>query len=155
MISMVESSSLVCSRNGKATFSPTVIEPNNAPPWNDMPIFFRISSISSVEIAAIFFPLSQISPELGLSSPTSVRSSVLLPEPDPPRMTKVSPRITSKLMPWRSSRSPYLTRRSRKVIIASDCIAGLLVCSMAIFQFLLLTEEEKQRGKDQVHKTHQ
>src|SRR2546422_659152 len=57
MISMVESSSLVCSRSGNATFSPTVIEPNNAPPWKDIPIFFWISSISRDEIAAIFYPL--------------------------------------------------------------------------------------------------
>src|SRR5712692_7345011 len=120
-----------------------------------MPIFFRISSISCDEIAAIFFPLSQISPELGLSRPTRVRSSVLLPEPDPPRITRVSPRITSKPMPWRISRSPKLTRRFRKEIIASDCVAALLVRSMAIFQTLPFTHEEKECGKDEIHQNHQ
>src|SRR5882762_3295131 len=120
-----------------------------------MPIFFRISSISRDEIAAIFFPLSQISPELGLSMPTSVRRSVLLPEPEPPRITSVSPFITSKLMPWRISSSPYLTRRFRTEIIASGCVAALLVCSMAIFQTLPFTHEEKERRKDEVHQYHQ
>src|SRR6266849_9539695 len=155
MISMVESSNFVCSRSGRATFSPTVIEPNRAPPWNDIPIFSRISFISCDEIAAIFFPLSQISPELGLSRPTRVRSSVLLPEPDPPRITRVSPRITSKPMPWRISRSPNVTRRFRKEIIASGCAAALLVCSMAIFQTLPFTHEEKERGENEVHQDYQ
>src|SRR5258708_28074577 len=120
-----------------------------------MPIFFRISFISHDEIAAIFFPLSQISSELGLSRPTSVRSSVLLPEPEPPRITMVSPRITSKPMPWRISRSPKLTRRFRKEIIASGCVAELLVCSMAIFQTLPFSHEEKERCKDKVHQNYQ
>ncbi len=45
-----------------------------------------------------------ISPELGFSSPTNVRSKVLLPDPEPPRITMVSPRITSKLTPCKISR---------------------------------------------------
>src|SRR5256885_13760886 len=35
----------------------------------------------SFQGGALFFPLGQISPEVGVSKPTSVRRSVLLPEP--------------------------------------------------------------------------
>ena len=35
---------------------------------------------------------------------------MLFPEPDPPRITTVSPCLTSKLTPCKISRSPYLTR---------------------------------------------
>ena len=66
----------------------------------------NIAAISAAEMDAIFFPLSQISPEVGFSKPTSVRRSVLLPDPEPPRITSVSPRCTSKLIPCRISRSP-------------------------------------------------
>ena len=46
-------------------------------------------------------------PEDGFSRPTSVRSRVLLPEPEPPITTMVSPCATSKVRPCRISRSPY------------------------------------------------
>ncbi len=55
------------------TFSPTDMDPNSAPPWNDIPIFFRRSSRSSPESAAKFLPRIQISPLLGCSRPTRVR----------------------------------------------------------------------------------
>ena len=40
-------------------------------------------------------------------------------------------------------------------IIASGCVAALLVCSMAMFQTLPFTHEEKERRKDEVHQNHQ
>src|SRR5580692_8128470 len=89
-----------------------------------MPNFLRISSRSSLVMAEKFFPRIHTSPELGVSSPTSVRSSVLLPEPDPPRITSVSPAGTSKLMPCRISRSPYFTRKFR-TDIAEGVALGL------------------------------
>ena len=54
-----------------------------------------------------FSRASRFRRELGRSSPTSVRKRVLFPEPEPPRITSVSPAWTSKLMPCKISRSPY------------------------------------------------
>src|SRR5580704_2377614 len=93
-----------------------------------MPNFLRISSRSSLVMAEKFFPRIHTSPELGCSSPTSVRSSVLFPEPDPPRITSVSPAGTSKLIPCKISRSPYFTRKLRTDIaegVALDLGVGL------------------------------
>src|SRR5260370_16587965 len=97
MISIVESSNRICSRRGKAPFSPTVIEPNKAPPWKDIPIFLRISSISAAEVFARSRPLIHISPALGFSSPTRVRRSVLFPDPEPPRSEEHTSELQSHL----------------------------------------------------------
>jgi hypothetical protein len=39
--------------------------------------------------------------------------------------------------------------------MASGCVAALFVCSMAIFQILPFTQEEKERRKDEVHQDDQ
>src|SRR3989441_5034565 len=65
-----------------------------------------------------------IGPPLGSGRPTRTRRSVLLPEPEPPRMTRVSPRWTSRSMPWRTSRSPNCTRRSRTEMTVSGSRSG-------------------------------
>ncbi len=98
-MSIVEGSSGLCSRSGSETFSPTLIEPNSAPPWNDIPIIFRRSSSSRSEIVARFLPAIHTSPLATRSRPTSVRNKVLFPDPEPPRITSVSPGCTSKLIP--------------------------------------------------------
>ena len=46
MMRIVEGSSVVCSRSGNATFSPTVSDVSSAPPWNDTPMRRCRSSIS-------------------------------------------------------------------------------------------------------------
>src|ERR1700680_646281 len=91
-----------------------------------MPILRRNSSHSSGESEAIFLPQMRISPLLGCSRPTRVRRRVLLPEPEPPRMTTVWFRGTSKLMPWRISRSPYWTRRFRAEMAGSFLTVSLI-----------------------------
>ena len=53
----------------------------------------------AAEVFAMSRPLIQISPALGFSRPTSVRRRVLFPDPEPPRITSVSPGCTSKLIP--------------------------------------------------------
>src|ERR1700740_2542799 len=156
MISMVDSSRLVCSCKGSATFSPTVIDPKSAPPWNDIPIFFNNSSRSPSDMDAKSLFCIQISPELGISSPTKVRSSVLLPDPEPPRITSVSPAGTSKLIPCRISRSPYFTRRLR-TDIAEDVVlffdAGVGV--VGLINNLPWRRQIENCRKNQINNNHQ
>src|SRR5580704_4123300 len=72
-----------------------------------------MASISRSDALVMSTPLMWTCPEDGFSRPTSVRSRVLLPEPEPPITTAVSPWTMSKVRPCSTSRSPYCTRRSR------------------------------------------
>src|SRR5438067_12154304 len=56
---------------------------------------------------------TRMSPPLGRSLPIISRSSVDLPEPDPPRMTSVSPWRTSRLILFRTVRVPKTLVTSR------------------------------------------
>src|SRR5580704_16750532 len=117
-----------------------------------MPNFLRISSRSSLVMAEKFFPRIHTSPELGCSNPTSVRSSVLLPEPEPPRITIVSPAGTSKLIPCRISRSPYLTRRFRTDI--AEGVALVLGVGFGLINLPWRRHVENCR-ENQIHHYHQ
>src|ERR1700691_4284819 len=121
-----------------------------------MPIFLRISSNSAREIAAMSWPFIQICPALGFSRPTNVRSSVLLPEPEPPRITSVSERATSKLMPWRISCSPYCTRRSFTEITGSVCETSFLSSAMPTSSVgrLLTGNEKENSGENEIDGDH-
>src|SRR5918998_1757992 len=66
-------------------------------------------------------PSTSTLPEVGSSRRLMHRSSVLLPEPERPKMTTTSPGVTSRLTPLRTSFSPNTLRTSRRLTI------GLLV----------------------------
>ena len=44
----------------------------------------------------MFFPFRSISPDVGISKPAIIRSVVVFPHPDEPRMVRNSPRATVK-----------------------------------------------------------
>ena len=117
--SIVLRSSVVCSSSGSAMFPPTDSEPIRAPPWKARPMRLRMASNSRARAVEMSTPLIRTSPEDGFSRPTRVRSMVLLPEPEPPITTSVSPRRTSNVRPCRTSRSPKRTRRSRAEMMGS------------------------------------
>ena len=75
-------------------FSPTVRCGKSASDWNTRQVGRRFAG-TSLTVA----PRMRISPEVGVSSPASMRSSVVLPEPDGPTMVKNSPSATSRSMP--------------------------------------------------------
>src|SRR5262245_27667841 len=58
-------------------------------------------------------PSITISPPVISSSPASMRSSVLLPQPDGPTSTTNSPAAMSKPIPWMTSTLPKDLRMSR------------------------------------------
>ena len=91
MMSMVFSSSLVCSRSGSLRFSATVMELNMAPPWKATPILRRRSMSSLAPRRPMSRPSNSRLPALGCSRPMRWRSKVLLPEPLAPMMTMISP----------------------------------------------------------------
>ena len=114
--SMVSRGNAVYSCRGSATFSPSVIEPNSAPPWKVTPIrcWMRRSPSSSSRVRSS--PSMKTRPLAGRCRPIMWRSSVVLPQPDPPTMTNTSPRRTSHETSLRMTRSPYLAvRRSTRI----------------------------------------
>ena len=87
------SESLVCSRSGKATLSPTVMESKSAELWNTMPIRVRKRASSCRSIAEMFSPSTMTSPLSGLKRPMMCFMRTVLPLPEPPSTTVVVPGI--------------------------------------------------------------
>ena len=73
-------------------FSPTLIIGNSARLWNTMLQGRRFAGTPRTER-----PRMRISPALGSSKPAIMRTSVVLPQPDGPRIEKNSPGLTTKL----------------------------------------------------------
>ena len=82
---------LVNSSIGSIIFSKAVIDPNNAPLWYETPIFFKIPIFFSSSTSVISSPSIIICPLAGGYRPIICFSTVLLPQPEPPRMTNISP----------------------------------------------------------------
>ncbi len=74
----------------KEMFFSTVMCGNSAYDWNIM-----LTGRSYGAMALMSWPSIRILPAVGVSNPASMRSSVVLPEPDPPSRQKISPRRTS------------------------------------------------------------
>ena len=75
----------------KATFSPTDIIGNRASCWNTMFTGRRLGATPRM-----LLPPMEISPRSGAMNPAIMRSSVVLPQPDGPRIEKKLPRSTLK-----------------------------------------------------------
>ena len=86
------SGSVVCRRNGNATFSATVIESNSAAFWNRKPIRRRTAASSAGGSAVISASSTKTRPASGCSRPTTCRSITLLPVPLRPSTTVARPR---------------------------------------------------------------
>ena len=102
--SFIRASRSICSASravkvsiGRRTFSSSVIEPNNAPDWYITPNVRRMASCSAPSAVTMSCPPMKTWPEITGYRPIMCFSSVLLPQPDPPRITNTSPRRTSKL----------------------------------------------------------
>src|SRR5262249_16904046 len=104
---------------------------------------------------AMLTPEIQTSPELAFSNPTRVRSSVLLPEPEPPRITTVSPRRTSKSMPCKISRSPYRTRTPFAEIIWVLPEAPLVEWIALMADLLRFLRDVEDESEDQIDNHYQ
>ena len=96
--SIASSGRSVYTSSGSRTFSSSVIDPNSAPDWYMTPN--RRWMRSSVDSSAVTMssPSMKTWPAIGGLSPIMCFISVLLPQPEPPRMPNTSPRRTSKLM---------------------------------------------------------
>jgi len=64
---------------------------NSASDWNTMQVGRWFAGMSLIR-----WPRSKISPEVGVSMPASMRSIVVLPQPEGPTMVKNSPSATSR-----------------------------------------------------------
>ena len=67
-------------------FSPTFIIGNSARCWNTILTLRRFGGVPSTDL-----PLMRMSPVAGSSKPAIMRISVVLPQPDGPRMEKKEP----------------------------------------------------------------
>src|SRR5688572_26303313 len=108
-----DSDSSVCSRRGKATLSITFMESNRAPLWKSMAIRRRSGKSSCSSSSESSTPSKVTVPASGFSRPLSCRRVTLLPLPDLPRMTRHSPRRTSRSRPPRTVRLPYFLTKPR------------------------------------------
>ena len=112
MSRIMRSGRSVCSRSGKATLSNTVRSVNSAPNWNSMPRRRR-SRYSCVAVARRRRARRRSStwPCVAGWTPPIRRSSVVLPQPEPPRMAVTLPRAKRSdtsfriVRGWRRSRS--------------------------------------------------
>src|SRR5690606_39080350 len=85
-----------------------------------MPQCRRICSCTSGSAPKKFWPSISISPAAGSYSPIMCLSNVLLPQPLPPMMTKISPRLIAKLRSRWITRSLCCNVTSRTSICTSD-----------------------------------
>src|SRR5687768_6954014 len=94
------------SSSGSITFSSAVREASSWNDWNTKPTFIarrRARASSSSEVSAA--PSSVTSPLLGVSRPARIASSVDLPEPLAPTTATASPRVTSRSISRKITRS--------------------------------------------------
>ncbi len=89
--------SVVCSRNGTATFSARVNELNSAPCWNITPNRRWMGWPSPSSNRRLSIPNSRIVPAEGVIRPMISRNNVVLPDPLPPAIAKISPRRIDRL----------------------------------------------------------
>src|SRR3989338_8316113 len=91
-----------CSYRAKPTFSPTVRESKSAPPWKTIAIRMRKRLSSLLEISAKSFPSRVIVPLSGFKIRIICFNKTLLPHPERPMITLVSPLPMVKLMPFKT-----------------------------------------------------
>ena len=82
----------VCSRSGKATLSNTFRSVNSAPNWNSSPRRRRSRYSWARSVQSMRSPSKRTSPRPGVTMPPISRNSVVLPQPEPPRMAVTLPR---------------------------------------------------------------
>ncbi len=82
------------SSSGSATFLRSVRELHRAPLWNSIPKVLSSPRRAAVSALVNDSPKKLTLPAVGWFRPTKWRSSVLLPQPEPPMMKKISPRRT-------------------------------------------------------------
>jgi len=103
-------------RRPKATLSRIVIESNSAENWNTYPIVAR-SAVSSLRgRRETTRPSTSTSPASGSRSPTTCLSATLLPVPEPPMITIVSPSRTVREKPFSTCFGPNALCNSRNSI---------------------------------------
>ena len=91
---------------GSATFSPTVRELHNAPPWKSTPKRRPISTRRVTLAAHRSSPSTSTAPWTGDNNPIIERSTVLLPQPLPPITAKIDPRRTEKVRSVKTTFGP-------------------------------------------------
>ena len=112
--------SSVCSWNGSATFSASVMELQRAPFWYSTPVRRSWAARSSSSMSQRGRPSSRTVPSDGRSSPIRCFSSVLLPEPLPPMITKISPCSTSKVRSRITTNDPKASVRSSTEMVGAE-----------------------------------
>ena len=89
----------VNSSSGSRTFSSSVLPPKSAPSWYMTPKRRRTERIASSSAVTMSTPPIVIEPDSGLRSVVRHESSVVLPQPEPPPMKRISPFRMSRSMP--------------------------------------------------------
>ena len=82
-------------------FSPTLIMGNSARCWNTMFTGRRLGGTPCMDA-----PLMTMSPASGAMKPATMRSKVVLPQPEGPRMEKKEPERTPKLRSSTAANAP-------------------------------------------------
>jgi len=77
-------------------------------------------------------PRSVMLPRLGASMPASIRSIVVLPEPDGPTIVRNSPSSTFSEMSFTAVKSPNLFCTSTSCSTGSGCLTALSIAELFI-----------------------
>ncbi len=102
---------------------------NSAYDWN---IMFTGRSYGGTSVTST--PSMKTAPSVGVSKPASIRSSVVLPQPEPPSRQKISPREISSDTCRTAMKSPKrLVSRSMRTYGAAVAVAGAARCTEAVF----------------------
>ena len=100
-----------------STFSPTDMCGNRASDWNTMQVGRWLAGTSLMRR-----PRSRMSPLVGVSMPTSIRTSVVLPEPDGPTIVKNSPSTMSSDTRSTAAKGPKNLSMSRSCRIGTAIV---------------------------------
>src|SRR5690349_2672681 len=93
-----------------------------------------------------------ISPEVGLSSPASRRSAVLLPHPDGPTKIRNSPSPTVRFRPLRATTSPAYFRTTSRNSTSANVIPSTLDSGTGDrLDEVPLRADEHQQHRQQTH----
>lgn len=115
---------------GKATFSVTVMESKRAPSWKSMPILRRWGPSWRSESLVISEPSTVMDPAVAGMRPMTSFRKTLLPVPEPPMMTRLSPWWMERLMPRRICWEPMDFSSPRTVMKGVGCAGMAQVAAM-------------------------
>ena len=120
-----------------------------------MPKRLRSASRFDSLATAMSSPKRRILPRVGAIAPIIRRSKVLLPHPEPPMMTSVSPRRTLRSSPVSTVWLPNCMSRSSTSMTTSWSGAGVCCGLLGVGAFIVREHDTRSAGEVEAESAHQ